>query len=446
MLWPLQPGTRILFANFPAEGHFNPLTGLAVHLKEAGYDVRWYTSNSFASRIMKMQIKHYPFKAAKDVNGMDELLVSRKRKKTLIGKMKYDLIHGFILRAPEYFEDISDIYKTFPFDILIADCAFTAIPFVADKLRVPVISIGVLPLIASSRDLAPVGLGMTPSYTRGGKLKQQLLRWLCSQIILKGPNRIMRKLLDQYYISHENDNVFDLIVSKSTLLLQSGTPGFEYDRSDMPENVRFIGPLLPVDKKKSELWFNEKLLHYSRMVFVTQGTVETDVEKLIVPALEAFRNSGVLVIVVTGGSSTASLRKRFPQDNFVIEDFIPYADVMPYADAYISNGGYGGVMLGVHHRLPMVVAGTYEGKNEINARVGFFKIGINLGTERPSSTSIRNAVEKLIIDPSFRNNLERLKAEFGEYNPGELCEGHVMDLLANEYYDRARATRQLNYN
>jgi UDP:flavonoid glycosyltransferase YjiC (YdhE family) len=40
----IRPGTRIMFACVPADGHFNPLTGLAVALAEAGCDVRWYTA------------------------------------------------------------------------------------------------------------------------------------------------------------------------------------------------------------------------------------------------------------------------------------------------------------------------------------------------------------------------------------------------------------------
>ncbi len=34
----LKQGAKILFASFPADGHFNPLTGLAFHLNEQGYD------------------------------------------------------------------------------------------------------------------------------------------------------------------------------------------------------------------------------------------------------------------------------------------------------------------------------------------------------------------------------------------------------------------------
>ena len=47
---------RILFANVPADGHFNPLTGLAVHLKNCGYDVRWYSSSMYKHKIEKMDI------------------------------------------------------------------------------------------------------------------------------------------------------------------------------------------------------------------------------------------------------------------------------------------------------------------------------------------------------------------------------------------------------
>ena len=51
-------GRKILFASFPADGHFNPLTGLAVHLKELGYDVRWYTSRSYAGKLSRLGIPH----------------------------------------------------------------------------------------------------------------------------------------------------------------------------------------------------------------------------------------------------------------------------------------------------------------------------------------------------------------------------------------------------
>ena len=43
--WDILVGKKILFASMPAEGHVNPLTGLAKYLQAKGADVRWYTGD-----------------------------------------------------------------------------------------------------------------------------------------------------------------------------------------------------------------------------------------------------------------------------------------------------------------------------------------------------------------------------------------------------------------
>lgn len=425
-------GKKILFANFPASGHFNPLTGLAVYLKEAGCDVRWYTSKTFSSKLRKLDIPHYTFKKAVDVidNDFDTAFPGRLKHKTQIGRLKFDIIHGFILRAPEYYVDLQDIYKEFPFDMVVADCAFTAIPFVKDLMHIPVVAIGVLPLSENSKDLPPSGLGMVPSYNRTGKIKQQLLRWITAQFIFRKPNEVLHKLLDSYNITHYNKSIFDILAHKADILLQIGTPGFEYYRSDLGSHIRFIGALLPyAPAKKQEQWFDSRLNRYSKTVLVTQGTVEKDVNKIVVPALEAFKDSDTLIIATTGGSQTKELQLKYPHNNIIIEDFIPFEDVMPYADVYITNGGYGGVMLSIENNVPMVVAGVHEGKNEICARVGYFELGINLKTEKPSPAQLKKAVETVIKNETYRAAITKMGQEFMQYHPLKLSADHIAAIL-----------------
>lgn len=425
----LKPGAKILFANFPADGHFNPLTGLALHLKSIGYDVRWYTSVTYADKIKKLDIPFFPLKRALDISGdINEVFPERKKQKGTVGKLSFDIINAFILRAPEYYEDLKEIYQSFPFDMMIADVAFTAVPFVKELMNVPVIAVGVLPIPETSKDLPPTGLGMTPSSSFFGKTKQSLLRFIADKVLFKKPNEVLFKLLADYGITPDG-NLFDTNVRKATLLLQSGTPGFEYYRSDLSKNVRFVGPLLPYTKKKTTNWFNDKLLNYEKVILVTQGTIETDINKLLVPTLEAFKNSKYLVVATTGGNGTKALRAKYHQENIIVEDFIPFGDVMPYADVYITNGGYGGVMLGIQNKLPLVVAGVHEGKNEINARVGYFRLGVNLKTEKPTPQQVYNAVLKVFNDKSFEENVLELSKEFSEYNPEKLCAQYVSELL-----------------
>jgi UDP:flavonoid glycosyltransferase YjiC (YdhE family) len=425
-------GKKILFASFPADGHFNPLTGLAAYLKNSGCDVRWYTSAIYADKLAKLGVPHYPFKQALEARGdnLETLFPERSKIKGQVKKLKFDMINIFILRCTEYYADLLEIQKTFPFDLLVADCAFAGIPFVKEKMKIPVVSIGVLPLTETSKDLPPAGLGMTPSHSFFGRLKQSFLRAVTRKLIFGEPNRVMWQILDKYNIPHQHESIFDMLISKATVMLQSGTPGFEYRRSDLSRHIHFIGALLPYSAAKKRIpWFDARLTQYEKIVLVTQGTVEKEPEKILVPTLEAFKNSDTLVVATTGGSKTQELRRRFPHRNIIIEDFVPFGDVMPFADVYITNGGYGGVMLGIGNELPLVVAGVHEGKNEINARVGYFELGINLKTEWPKASQIKNAVETVISNRKYKENVMKLAGELNEYNPGERTFKHVVDLL-----------------
>jgi polyferredoxin len=71
--------TKVLFATAPFDGHFNPLTTLALALQQIGYDVRWYTQEKYAPKLAKLQIPHFPFRNALQFHdgNMDELFPGR---------------------------------------------------------------------------------------------------------------------------------------------------------------------------------------------------------------------------------------------------------------------------------------------------------------------------------------------------------------------------------
>jgi hypothetical protein len=383
--------------------------------------------------VENLGLHFYPLQNAMDFFTDSSGMASAERAncKTAVGRLNFDLTHAFVLRGAEHFEDIKEIYREWNFDIVVADICFTAIPFITGKMKIPVVTVGILPLGNTSKDLPPNGLGMTPSYSFLGRLKQAFLRKLAINVLFAKPSRLMHAELNRYGIDAGNEFLFDLLYTHSSVVLQSGCPGFEYRRSDLSPKIHFIGALLPYSRPRKSVnyWYDDRLLQYKKIVLVTQGTVESDINKLLVPALEAFKNKDVLVIATTGGSGTEELRHRFPQNNFIIEDFIHFGAVMPYVNAYITNGGYGGVMLGIQHNLPLVVAGVHEGKNEINARIGYFKLGINLKTETPRPAQIYNAVKEVISNPEYQINVEKLNNEMANYRPALLCEHHIAQLL-----------------
>jgi len=364
-------------------------------------------------------------------DNLEEIFPERKNHKGQVAKLNFDIINVFLMRSTEYYADICKIRESFPFDLMIADCIFTGIPFVKEKMNIPVIAMGIVPLTETSKDLPPAGLGMVPSFSMFGKVKQAALRWIADNVLFRKSKKALARLTAEHGLSYEGQTPFDYLVKKTTLLLQSATAGFEYQRSDLGKNIRFVGPLLPHSSRANkEPWFDERLHKYEKVVLVTQGTVEKDVEKLLVPTLEAFKGSNcTLVIATTGGGGTKALQERYPQANVIIEDFIPFGDVMPYADVYVTNGGYGGVMLGIENELPLVVAGVHEGKNEICARVGYFNLGVNLKTEKPSPQQIGEAVEEVFSNSGYKRHVTALAREFSLYNSNEIVSKYVSELL-----------------
>ncbi|SHL94274.1 glycosyltransferase [Chitinophaga sp. CF418] len=425
-------GKKILFGTVPADGHFNPLTGLAKHLQVSGCDVRWYASPLFTKKLEKLGIQHYPFVKAMDVNqdNIGTIFPERASINDPGAKLDFDMVEVFAKRSSEYYEDIKDIYQSFPFDIMIADSVFTAIPFVRSGMNIPVLSIGIVPLAENSVDLAPYGMAMPPATTEAEQAQYAELRKLMSDVVFKKSIDTFDAILDGYNIPHERSFLFDLLIREATLYLQIGTPSFEYERSDIGKNVRFVGALMAYSgNQKTTQWFDERLKKYKKVVLLTQGTVEKDINKLIIPTLEAFKGSDVLVVTATANNQTAALRAQYPHDNIIVEDYIPFDEIMPYASVYITNGGYGGTLLSIKHKLPMVAAGIHEGKSEVCARIGYFKLGLNLATDTPTSEQVKDAVNKVLTDSSYKEHITRLADEINTYNAIETSAGYVAQLI-----------------
>jgi MGT family glycosyltransferase len=424
---------RILFATMPMDGHLNPLTGLAVHLQRLGHDVRWYTGPSYADKIERLNIPYYPYRQAQEINqlNLDTALPERQRIKGALARLRFDINNVFLLRAPEFVADLKEIYEEFPFDLLICDVLFSGAPFIQQLLNVPVAAVGVVPLSETSKDLPPTGLGMEPSTHFLGRLKQYLLRYITINHLFKPCTDLYNRLLSEHGLPTSTDFVFDTFIRQPDIFLQSGTPAFEYARPDKSPNIHFVGPMLPYSRGMRHPFQQATLTKsYERVLLVTQGTVERDPNKLIIPTLEAYKDdTRTLVIVTTGGSQTAELRAQYPQANVIIEDFIDFNSVMPHMHVYVTNAGYGGVMLALQNGLPMVAAGVHEGKNEIAARIGYFNVGVNLKIETPTAQQIHQSVEQVIANPAYRRNAKRIGIEFNQYDTNELCEKYITDLL-----------------
>ena len=200
----------------------------------------------------------------------------------------------------------------------------------------------------------------------------------------------------------------------------------------MPGKLKFVGPLHTFKNSQGKEYnypWQDKLNKYKKNILISQGTFEPDHSKLIIPSLEALKNEDYLLIVATGHHHTEELKRKYNRNNVIVEDFIDFDFIMPRTDMYITNGGYGGVMLAIDHGIPMLAAGINEGKNEICARIGYFQLGINLNTEKPAAEKIKKAVDIMMSQPAFKKNVETLRNEFRSYHASKLSAQSILSLI-----------------
>jgi len=161
---------------------------------------------------------------------------------------------------------------------------------------------------------------------------------------------------------------------------------------------------------------------------VSQGTVDNrDPSKLIAPTIDALAGSDTLVVAVTAGSGTAELRRRYPLPSVIVEDFIDFHQVFPRTDVFVCNGGHGSVMLALQYRVPLLVAGTREGKNDINARLAYNGVAVDLRTEHPSRRRIADGVARVLADGGLHERTRAVGAILDGYDSLGLIEAALAE-------------------
>jgi UDP:flavonoid glycosyltransferase YjiC (YdhE family) len=224
-------------------------------------------------------------------------------------------------------------------------------------------------------------------------------------------------------------------------------PAFEDPRSDLPPSVHFIGPILPdvLQTFTPPTWWAEVLESHRPVVLVTQGTIATNPEELLLPALQGLSEADVLVVGTTGAKSAEDLG-RLP-DNARLAAFVPFGELMPHVDVLVTNGGYGGITIAMTHGVPVVASGISEDKAEVGNRVVTSGMGLSLKTARPTAEQIARSVKTVLTEPKFRQRARALQAECANYDAAQqgadlleelartqqpvLCEAHSRKLVSS---------------
>ena len=424
-----------LLCSTPLYGHVAPLVAIGSGLVARGHRVVMLTGTRFEDRVRAAGLEFRPLAGAADFDERDpSTFVPDLEKYRGLALSRYQVERTFVAPIPQQHSAVQAILRTEAPDAVLVDCVFAGVlPLLLDRSvsRPPVLGAGIMPLAQSSRDVAPYNTALPPSSTTLGRLRNRSLNLLASKVLFARTQRMAERLVREAGgPSMGGAFVLDLSALFDRFL-QLGPAEFEYPRSDLAPNTTFVGPVLPGHAgTPAELpgWWGE-LDDGRPVVHVTQGTLDNQDFSLVVrPTIDALADADVHVLVSTGRRPVETVGPV--PANTRVEEFLPYAALLPRTDVMVTNGGFGGVLQALASGVPLVVAGASEDKPETAARVAHFGVGIDLRTGRPAAGRIADAVHRILHDPAWRGRAQAMATVMAGYDALSSVEDELAQAVA----------------
>jgi MGT family glycosyltransferase len=405
---------RFIIMTGSEDGHYYPCVPIVRKLIGRGHEVAWYTGRKYEPKITALGARFHPLPLKTDSSVSDMYVFHPGLKgKTGLAQTKYYLKHIFLDACEPEMAELRTILAGFPADVLVGDTVTFSIYFLAEITGLPSAMISLLPLALPDKDVAPFGMGLLPGTNLFTKSRNRLLNLLADQILLRDVTRHANFTRKKLGLPSLEGPFLQAAFQKPNLIMHLSTPAFEYPRSRVPASLHFIGPVLK-DKEPSwtpPAWWGV-LEGKTPVVLVNQGTIAKDLDDLVLPAIQALKDERLLVVAV----SVKPGQVKEPASNLHLEPFIPFEQLLPHVDVMVTNGGLGGVQMALAQGVPLVVAGATDDKMEVAARVEWSKSGINLRKQRPSADEISKAVREVLHNPLYRQNTQRIQADFAKTN------------------------------
>jgi len=422
---------RFLFTLWPFAGHVHSNMAIAQALKARGHQVAVYTGRTALATFERDGFRCFPF-ASVDEEGLLRLLMSDL---TTASVVRHPLKRLAILRAwlvdtlPQQMEDQLAVLDTWHPDAVVSDIMMWGVPLILHELRdIPVAMSLFMPgCLIPGPDAPPWGLGLPRARNWRTRALACLVK-VVTDLLALGFRRRVSALRQSYGLPALSVDV-QTFLGQMELYLVPSTPEFDYQRRDLPPSVHYVGALVwnkPSDEPPPP-WLN-KLPSDQPLVHVTEGTMHAGRPLVLRAAAQGLANLPLQVVMTSGEDrDPASLDMGPLAPNVRVERWVSHSDLLPRTSVMVTTGGGGTVVAGIQAGVPMVVVPTQWDKPENAQRVVEAGMGLRLAPRHCTPQRLRAAVERILSDPTFRDNAQRiatiLRRYGGSAQAAELLEG-----------------------
>jgi MGT family glycosyltransferase len=399
---------RILFTVWPFTGHIHPNVAVARAVRADGHEVAFYTGGSVRASLEAEGFECFPLQHVNEealtalVLSADGLMAPRMS----TARFK-SLWKSWVLgTVPDQLRDLAPVLDSWRPDAIVCDPTMWApILVLSERAACPVAVFSVVPACHLPGEDGPIiGFPRPRARTAAARAWRSVLR-AASSVALRDVRRDASRLRAEHGLPPLGESVTSF-AGRLPLYLVPSCPEFDYRRTDLPPSVRYVGPCLLSDPPIRA----DRPVGARPVVYVSEGTVTVD-PKLLRAAVQGLGGLPIDVIATTGkhrDPESLDLGPRPFASNVRVESWVPLLEIVSTLDAVVTVGGPSTLMAALMAGIPVVIVPFTWDHPETAWRVEESGAGIRLAPRDCTPERVAAAVQRLLADPSYRENARRL--------------------------------------
>jgi len=383
--------SRIVFFCIPAWGHTNPTVEVVRQLTAMGHQVRYYSFEPFREKLEA---------AGAEVICCDGALPPQP--KDLDKKLGRDfaaLVEMVTETTLTLEEQVCRELEAFQPDVSVSDSVCFWGKLFAKKLGIP--------YVCSTTTFAFNQQSAQLMKPKAGELLRSLL----------GMPRIGRKMALLRQHGYPVEKVTDLLQNDNeTNTVVYTSREFQPMAETFSERYAFVGPSVPEREEPVEA-------KSRTLVYISLGTVMHDRRRFCRNCVEALTDMDVDAVLSVGTADNLEALGHLPP-NIQAAERVDQLAVLRRADVFLTHCGMNSASEAILYVVPTVLDPQQSEEAAVADRMEELGLGLRLKAEDPAH--IREALENVLADPSYKEQTARIAKSFREAGGAKRAAAYIL--------------------
>ena len=410
--------SKVLFLSIPSHGHMNPTLGLAQALVNQGEKITFFSSDEYRNAIEEIGAE---FKAYKSDLNIFQKQPGSAQNTTPVKKNGPGLVSA-LLQPAKFIDDLLMQIPGLKFDYLVYSAAYPYAQVIAQILQIPAISS--FAVFATLKDLTNKHNGpketsgkgngsrnkdSNPSDKANSPLNKDSAPMGLNPQIMDDFKKVRLQIIEKYHVEMAED-IFSHFFNKGDLNIIYTSKYFIPAIEQYDESYIFIGP--PIYNKQYHVAFPFERLEGKKIIYISLGTIfsnhSADLNQLF---FTSFGNTDALIVMA---AYNVDLSKFDIPKNFIVRNYVPQSAILKYTDVAITHAGMNSISDLVNSNIPFVAIPLGADQPALAQRAEELGATISLDVNYLNHDVLRSAVEKVLNDPSYLENMKKISVSFKE--------------------------------